>query len=282
MTDHLIAPQELDALIRGAGARRPPVVLDVRWRLGGPDGHPLYLDGHVPGAVYVALDRELAAHGDPAEGRHPLPSAAAFEASARRWGIDDGDDVVVYDDDKGWAAARAWWMLTDAGVAARVLDGGLAAWRAAGLPLETGEVEPAPGGVTLRPGHRAQLTTDEAAALAVRPGGTLLDARAGERYRGEVEPLDPRAGHIPGALSAPTTDNLNPDGTLRSPAELRTRFEAMGLGDGPVGVYCGSGVSAAQQVLALAVASYDAALYPGSWSAWSNQPERPVATGPTP
>ena len=282
MTAHLIAPQNLDALIRGAGARRPPVVLDVRWRLGGPDGHPLYLDGHVPGAVYVALDRELAAHGDPAEGRHPLPSAAAFEASARRWGIDDGDDVVVYDDDKGWAAARAWWMLTDAGVAARVLDGGLAAWRAAGLPLETGEVEPAPGGVTLHPGHRAQLTTDEAAALAVRPGGTLLDARAGERYRGEVEPLDPRAGHIPGALSAPTTDNLNPDGTLRSPAELRTRFEEMGLGDGPVGVYCGSGVSAAQQVLALAVAGYDAALYPGSWSAWSNQPERPVATGATP
>lgn len=200
----------------------------------------------------------------------------------RSWGVDDGDVVVVYDDDKGWAAARAWWMLTDAGVAARVLDGGLAAWRAAGLPLETGEVEPTPGGVTLHPGHRARLTTDEAAALAVRADGTLLDARAGERYRGEVEPLDPRAGHIPGALSAPTTDNLNPDGTLRSPAELRARFEAMGLGDGPVGVYCGSGVSAAQEVLALAVAGYDAALYPGSWSAWSNQPERPVATGPTP
>ncbi|MBN9178166.1 MAG: sulfurtransferase [Microbacterium sp.] len=282
MTGHLITPHELDALLHGDGAARPPVILDVRWRLGGPDGHPLYLDGHIPGAVYVDLERDLAAHGAPAEGRHPLPSAAAFEASARRWGLDDGDVVVVYDDDKGWGAARAWWMLTDAGATARVLDGGLAAWRSAGLPLEVGDVEPVPGGVTLHPGALTRLTTEEAAALAARPDATLLDARAGERYRGEVEPLDPRAGHIPGALSAPTTENLAPDGTLRSADDLRARFAGLGLGDGPVGVYCGSGVSAAQQVLALAVAGYDAALYPGSWSAWSNQPDRAVATGPTP
>ncbi|GAA3037601.1 sulfurtransferase [Microbacterium dextranolyticum] len=279
MTDHLITAAELDAALRAGAA---PVVLDVRWRLGGPDGHPDYRAGHIPGAVFVRLDDDLAAHGHPFDGRHPLPEAAAFQASARRWGIDDGDTVVVYDDWQGYGAARAWWMLRDAGVDARVLDGGLAVWRAAGLPLEQGEILPVEGGVTLQSGRMPQLTIDEAASLAASPDGVLLDARAGERYRGETEPIDPRAGHVPGAISAPTSENVNGDGTLRSPDELQARFAALGVGGGRVGVYCGSGVSAAQEVLALAVAGHKAALYPGSWSQWANTPGRPVATGDQP
>lgn len=273
---YLTTPHELIDLQRRGRVR----VLDVRWRLGGPDGHPAYLEGHVPGAVFVRLDEDLAAHGDPTDGRHPLPDASEFQASVRRWGIDDGDIVVVYDDWQGYGAARAWWMLRDAGVDARVLDGGLQAWRDEDLPLETGEVTPAPGSVTLRPGQLPQLTIDEAAALA--QDGVLLDARAGERYRGETEPIDPRAGHIPGALSAPTSENLDERGRMRSSADLRARFAEFGPVDASVGVYCGSGVSAAQQVLALMVAGYDAVLYPGSWSQWSNHPDRPVATGAQP
>ncbi len=277
---HLTTAAELDTMIRDG---RAPVILDVRWRLGGPDGEPAYLEGHIPGAVFVRLDDELAAHGEPADGRHPLPSAAAFEASARRWGINEGDTVVVYDDWQGYGAARAWWMLTDASVDARVIDGGLAAWRAADLPLESGAVTPAPGTVTLHPGALPQLTADEAAALAASDTGVLLDARAGERYRGETEPIDPRAGHIPGAVSAPTTENLDAQGLLRNSADLRARFADLGIEPGTtVGVYCGSGVSAAQEVLALAVAGHEAALYVGSWSQWSNHPDRPVATSATP
>ncbi len=276
MTALLTTPAELDELIRSG---RTPVVLDVRWSLGGPHGGDAYRERHIPGAVFVDLEQDLSAQGAPTDGRHPLPDPAAFEASARRWGIDDGDVVVVYDAAMGYGPARAWWMLRDAGVDARVLDGGLAAWIDAGLPVETGDVTPEPGAVTLQPGQLTRLTIDEAAALAADPGGVLLDARAGERYRGETEPLDPRAGHIPGAVSAPTTETIGPDGRMRSSADLRAHFTALGVGDGPVGVYCGSGVSAAQEVLALAVAGYDAALYPGSWSQWSNHPDRPVATG---
>ncbi|WP_292830900.1 sulfurtransferase [Microbacterium sp.] len=274
MTALLTTAAEVNDLLRG---RRVPVILDIRWRLGGPDGHPAYLEGHLPGAVFVPLDDELAARGAPAHGRHPLPGAGEFQASARRWGIHDGDTVIVYDDWLGFGAARAWWMLRDAGVDVRVLDGGLSAWLADGLALETGEVTPEPGSVTLHPGHLPQLTIDEAAVLA--QDGVLLDARAGERYRGETEPIDPRAGHIPGALSAPTSENVDDRGRMRSPADLRARFAGFGAGERPVGVYCGSGVSAAQEVLALAIAGYEAALYPGSWSEWSNHPDRPVATG---
>lgn len=274
MSSPLIDPAELDALLRGAA---PPVVLDVRWRLDRPDGRPAYLEGHIPGAVYVSLDDDLAAHGAPTDGRHPLPSAAAFQESARRWGIDDGDTVVVYDGWHGFGSARAWWMLTDAGIDARLLDGGLRAWQTAGLALETDEATPEPGSATLDPGRLPQLTIDEAAALA--RDGVLLDARGADRYRGESEPIDPRAGHIPGALSAPTTDNVGADGRLLDAAVLRARFTALGIGDETVGVYCGSGVSAAQEVLALRVAGFDAALYPGSWSQWSNHADRPVATG---
>ncbi|SBS71958.1 sulfurtransferase [uncultured Microbacterium sp.] len=277
MGAELITPAELSRSLR---SERPPVVLDIRWRLDAPDGRDAYRAGHIPGAVYVSLDDELAGHGGPTAGRHPLPDPADFEAAARGWGLNDGDAVVVYDDWQSFGAARAWWMLTDAGVAdVRLLEGGLAAWRSAGLPLEAGAFEPRRGTVTLHPGHLPQLTIDEAAALPAR--GALLDVRAGERYRGETEPIDPQAGHIPGALHLPTTESLDADGRFLPGDALRARVEALGV-DGPVGVYCGSGVSAAHAVFALQRAGLDPALYVGSWSQWSNHPDRPVATGAQP
>lgn len=252
-------------------------VLDVRWRLDRPDGRPAYREGHLPGAVYVDLDAELADHDRPAtDGRHPLPSPADFEAAARRWGLNDGDAVVVYDDLGGMSAARAWWMLRDAGVDVRLLDGGLGAWTAARYALETGDVTPDPGTITLGSGGMPVLDLDGAAAF----DGVLLDARAAERYRGEVEPVDPRAGHIPGAISAPTAANLGPDGRFLSPTLLRERFTGLGVDPArPVAAYCGSGVTAAHEALALTLAGFEPAIFPGSWSAWSNDPERPIAVG---
>jgi thiosulfate/3-mercaptopyruvate sulfurtransferase len=264
-------------------ASERPVLLDVRWALGDDRGHEHYLDGHLPGAVFVDLETELADPPSASAGRHPLPSLQRLHAAARRWGIDDGDPVVAYDASGGTAAARAWWLLRWAGVAdVRLLDGGLAAWQRAGGPLETGEVVPPPGQVTLTGGGMPVLDADAAAALP-RTGGVLLDARAGERYRGETEPVDPRAGHVPGAVSAPTTENLAPDGTFLPVAVLNERFAGLGAGPGAtVGVYCGSGVTAAHEVAALAAAGIEAALWPGSWSQWSNDPARPAAAGPEP
>jgi thiosulfate/3-mercaptopyruvate sulfurtransferase len=264
-------------------APRRPVLLDVRWALGDPHGREHYLAGHLPGAVFVDLDAELADPPSAALGRHPLPSLQRLQSAARRWGISDGDAVVVYDASGGTAAARAWWLLRWGGLAdVRILDGGLAAWERAGGALETGEVVPAAGDVTLCGGGMPVLDPDEAAALP-RAGGLLLDARAAERYRGEVEPIDPRAGHVPGAVSAPTTENLSSDGAFRPAAELAQRFAGLGVQAGTtVGVYCGSGVTAAHEVAALAVAGIEAALWPGSWSQWSADPERPAATGPDP
>jgi len=260
---------------------RPPRVLDVRWRLDRPDGREAFAAGHIPSAVYVDLDTELAAPAVPTEGRHPLPSPARLQQAARRWGLRDGDTVVVYDDIKNTSAARAWWLLRDAGVDARVLDGAYDAWVGAGLPVETGESDQTPGDVTLTTGRMPTVEMDAAAAAPAT--GVLLDARAAERYRGEVEPIDPQAGHIPGAISAPTTDNVDARGRFLPPEVLRARFAALGVTDGiPVTAYCGSGVTASHEVLALAVAGIDAALYPGSWSQWSNTPGRPVATGAAP
>lgn len=257
----------------------PPVLLDVRWALGDPHGHQHYLDGHIPGAVYVDLDTELAGPPVPANGRHPLPELEDLESAARRWGVRQGSRVVVYDNNGNLAAARAWWLLRWAGVAdVRLLDGGLAAWTS---PLESGfGPEPRPGDVVLKPGNLPVLTIEDAAALPRI--GVLLDARAGERYRGEQEPVDPRAGHIPGALSAPTGENLDGDGRFRSLTELVERFRGLGIGQGPVGVYCGSGVTASHEIAALAIAGIEAALYPGSWSQWSADADRPVATGAEP
>lgn len=266
-----------------------PVVLDVRWALGMTDGYDQYRAGHVPGAVYVDLETELAAPASAAAGRHPLPSASAFQQAARRWGVSADSRVVVYDTVGGTSAARAWWLLRYFGARdVRILDGGLAAWTAQGRALEPGDVTPGRGDLVARPGGMPVVDADEAAALADREG-VLLDARAAERYRGEVEPVDPQAGHIPGAVSAPTTENLRADGRFRSAADLKRRFGDLGVsagstggGDGvgpAVGVYCGSGVTASHEVAALAIVGVDAALYPGSWSQWSNDAARDVAVG---
>ncbi|MDM7832110.1 sulfurtransferase [Cellulomonas edaphi] len=255
----------------------PPVLLDVRWALGRSDGHEQYLAAHLPGAVFVDLDAELAAPPSAAEGRHPLPDVADLEAAARRWGVREDQPVVAYDASGGTSAARAWWLLRWAGHRqVRLLDGGIDAWTAAGLTLEAGEVAAEPGDLVVRPGGMPTIDADAAAAW----DGALLDARAAERFAGEVEPVDPRAGHIPGAVSAPTTANLASDSTFLDADALRDRFRALGAAAGaPVAVYCGSGVTAAHEVAALAASGIEAALYPGSWSQWSNDASRPVVTG---
>ncbi|MEN0130647.1 MAG: sulfurtransferase [Brevundimonas sp.] len=265
------------ALAAELAGDEPPVLLDVRWALGLTDGHEQYLDAHVPGAVFVDLDAELAASPSAADGRHPLPDVDDLEAAARRWGVREDRRVVAYDAVGGTSAARAWWLLRWAGhPQVRLLDGGLAAWTAAGLSLEAGAVVPEPGDLVVRPGGMGTIDADGAATW----DGPLLDARAAERYAGLVEPVDPQAGHIPGAVSAPTGENLDADGTFLAADALRDRFRALGAAAGaPVAVYCGSGVTAAHEVAALASIGIDAALYPGSWSQWSNDPSRPVATG---
>ncbi|MDQ1130530.1 sulfurtransferase [Microbacterium sp. SORGH_AS_0888] len=286
MAEILTTPEELRAALdTGAYPDGGPVrILDVRWRLDRPDGRPEYLAGHIPGAVYVDLDHELAEHGDdPGAGRHPLPPVAALQESARRWGIRTGDTVVVYDDLKNLSSARAWWLLRFAGVEdVRILDGSLRGWTGAGFELETGEAAaPETGDVVLAYGALPHLDLADVPAFA--ESHVLLDARAGDRYRGEVEPVDPRAGHVPGAVSAPTTENVDAAGRFLSPEALRERFTALGAtADAPVGVYCGSGVTASHEAVALTLAGYEARVFPGSWSQWSNHPELPVAVGAEP
>lgn len=278
MTGVLISAAEL----RPRVAAGDVVLLDVRWALGDPAGHQHYLDGHLPGAVFVDLDSELASPASAQDGRHPLPRIADLQSAARRWGVTADSTVVAYDNGGAMSAARAWWLLRWGGLRdVRLLDGGLAAWIVGGGELATDEVVPAAGDVELVAGRLPVLDADAAAARAV--AGVLLDARAEQRYRGEEEPIDPRAGHIPGAISAPTGENLAPDGRFKSAGELRARFAALGATEGsPVGSYCGSGVTAAHQAAALAIAGFDAAVYIGSWSQWSNDPARPVATGSAP
>lgn len=255
------------------------VVLDVRWRLGGPPTYDDYLDGHIPGARWVDLDADLADPPGPS-GRHPLPDPARLQTRLRELGIDDVCPVVVYDDAGAASAARAWWVLRWAGLRdVRVLDGGLGAWIASGGALERGPAQaPRPGTVTVRPG--AMPTLDAAGAARLAREGVLLDGRVAERYRGDIEPVDPVAGHIPGARSAPTAGHLADDGRFMPADQLQRHFAELGVRPGvAVGAYCGSGVTAAQVVLALEVAGVSAALYPGSWSAWITDPDRPVATG---
>ncbi|MEN8652435.1 sulfurtransferase [Streptomyces sp. 21So2-11] len=259
-------------------ASRPPVLLDVRYQLGGEHGLPAYEAGHIPGAAFVDLDKELA--GPPgAGGRHPLPDVEAFGAAMRRSGVRSDTPVVVYDGGQGWAAARAWWLLRWTGHQdVRVLDGGLATWTG---PVDSEVPAPGAGDFVPAPGSMPLLDADGAAGLA--RSGLLLDARAAERYRGDVEPIDRVGGHIPGAVSAPTSENVAPDGRLLPAGALADRFGALGAGKAAaVGVYCGSGVSGAHEVLALEVAGIPAALYAGSWSHWSADGSRPVATGPDP
>jgi thiosulfate/3-mercaptopyruvate sulfurtransferase len=276
----LVDARRLHELLAGD---EPPVVLDVRWALGREDGgRALYDRGHVPGAVFVDLERELSAPPSREAGRHPLPPVEELEAAARRWGVRARSTVVAYDDLGNMSAARAWWLLRWGGLErVLLLDGGLQAWVSAGLPLETEPVRPAPGDVALTPGGLPVLDAEGAARVAAE--GLLIDARAAERYRGDVEPVDPVAGHVPGAVSAPAAELVDADGRFAAPAELERRFRALGAdGRRPVGVYCGSGVNAAHEVAALALAGFDAALYAGSWSQWCGDPSRPVATGPEP
>ena len=297
----LISAGELAEALAGG---EPPVLIDVRWRLGGPPGIDSYRAGHLPGAVYLDLDAQLA--GTPGEGgRHPLPETADFEAAMRCAGVRPDSDVVVYDEADSTIAARPWWMLRYYGHdRVRVLDGGFRGWKAAGLPVSTEDASPVPGDFTARPGHLPVVDADGAASIAQT--GILLDARAPARYRGETEPVDPVAGHIPGALSAPTAENVTAGGMFRPVAELRARYANLGItaadldvdGNGTdlaggtetgsgtaqqVGAYCGSGVTAAHELLALALVGIPAAaLYVGSWSDWVTDPARPVATGPRP
>ncbi|MEU8959122.1 sulfurtransferase [Streptomyces sp. NPDC048518] len=258
--------------------QNPPVLLDVRWQHQG-SLRSAYEEGHIPSAVFIDLDADLAGAAG-AAGRHPLPDLGRFGAVLSAAGVSADRDVVVYDGGQNWAAARLWWMLRWTGhTSVRVLDGGLALWTG---PLEQGPGEtPAEGTFEPEPNSTDLLDADSAAALA--RSGLLLDARAGERYRGEVEPIDSVAGHIPGAVSAPTTENVAEDGRFKPAAELADRFKALGAsGTSEIGVYCGSGVSGAHEVLALAVAGIPASLYVGSWSEWSADSSRPVATGPDP
>lgn len=259
-------------------------VLDVRWSLQQPDGREPYREGHIPGAVYVDLDTELSTHGAATEGRHPLPNADTLSAAAQRWGLNQGDPVVAYDGAGNLSAARLWWVLRDAGVDnVRLLDGALPAWVEAGLPLETGDVTPEPSTITLKTGNMPRIELNDAGRFAEE--NLMLDARAAERYAGETEPIDPVAGHIPGAVNLPTVGNIDESGRFLAPERLRERFAAAGADTEKatkVGIYCGSGVTASHALFALALAGGEGALYPGSWSQWSNHPDLPVATGLAP
>lgn len=263
-------------------AREDTTLLDVRWDLAHGARRDLFAAGHIPGAVFIDLAAQLA--GTPAPdgtgGRHPLPAAADFVGAMQAAGVWDDRLVVVYDGTGALAAARAWWLLRHYGHSGvTVLDGGLDAWRAGGRALAGGSGDkPQRGNFAGRPGVMPVLEAADAAMLA--RGGALLDARAAERFRGDSEPVDPVAGHIPGARNRPTTANLGPDGRFLTAAQLRSAFADAGAADGAaIGVYCGSGVTAAHQVLALELAGLAAALYPGSWSDWVSDPARPVATG---
>lgn len=267
-----------DELARRLAAGEAVTILDVRWSLPEPDGTAAYEAGHLPAAVYVSLDDELSDHRVEGRGRHPLPSGSALQQAARRWGVRRGVPVVVYDDWNRAGSARAWWVLTAAGIPdVRILDGGLGAWTG---ELHSGTVTPEPGDVVvahedLYAGALKAVTADEAAGSAV-----LVDARAPERFRGETEPVDPVAGHIPGAVNVPSTGLLTGDGVVLPDSDLTDLFSARGVGpDSDPAVYCGSGVTASLVVAALASVGVDAALFPGSWSQWSSEAGRDVARG---
>ena len=283
MTGPLVSASELRALVQAAPEH--VTLLDVRYRMGGPPGAEEFRAGHVPGAAYVDLDRDLAAPPG-AGGRHPLPAADAFGAAMARAGVRGDRPVVVYDDWAGQAAGRAWWLLRFHGHRdVRVLDGGWTAWRRAGGAVETGEpAEPVAGDFAPVPGGMPVVEGDEVPDVPV-----LVDARAAERFRGEREPVDPVAGHVPGALNVPTGQNLTAEGLFRPVAELRAAYAEVLAAveaadpdpeapDEPlVATYCGSGVTAVHDLIALELLGVPAALYPGSWSDWIADPRRPVA-----
>lgn len=280
--DVLIQAEDLATALAATPPGDPaaPVVLDPRWNLTGPDGYEEFCAGHLPGARFVDLEGELSGPAGTG-GRHPLPPFQQFAHAMRRVGLDADTDVVITDGGSTLPAARLWWMLTDAGhERVRVLDGGLAAWRTAGLPIATGPAqEVAPGGFSGSPGHRRIVDAEELQQWLDRGQGVVVDVRAADRFRGESETIDPVAGHIPGALNAPATQSFGADGRFVAADALRQRFDRLGLGSDAV-VYCGSGITACQTLLALQIAGVDdATLFPGSWSGWITDPSRPVATG---
>jgi thiosulfate/3-mercaptopyruvate sulfurtransferase len=276
----LISPEELADLLPEA------TLLDVRWQLGRTDGREQYLTGHIPGAGFVDLATDLSdPPADPVDdrGRHPLPDPERFGEVMRRCGVSADRPVVVYDDVSGQAAARAWWLLRHHGHDdVRLLDGGWTAWVGADGAVEEGEAPVVSGDFVPGPGRLPVLDVDGAAEVARE--GVLLDARGAERFRGETEPIDPVAGHVPGARNVPTTANLGagPGARFRPVEELREVYaEALRVADGggTVGVSCGSGVTAAHDAFVLHGLGVETALYAGSWSGWTSDPERPVETG---
>jgi len=263
------------------------VVVDCRFTLTDPAAGPAaYARSHIPGARYADLDRDLSRRPGPADGRHPLPSPRDLAERLGAWGVHERSTVVAYDEASGAIAARLWWLLGWLGHERRlVLDGGFAAWQAAGLPVETAAPSPRPARfVARRVGAEQVVATADLPTLQA-DGALLVDARAAVRYRGEQEPIDPVAGHVPGAVNRPGSANLGPDGRFRSPAELAREIGDL-LGGRPPGALiamCGSGVNACQLLLALEVAALSGArLYAGSWSEWIRDPARPIRTGAAP
>jgi thiosulfate/3-mercaptopyruvate sulfurtransferase len=260
------------------------VIVDCRFKLADTGwGEAQYQVGHIPGAVYAHLDRDLSGHKTGRNGRHPLPEMDALQERFGRWGIGAGTQVVAYDQDTGMEASRLWWLLRYLGhTAVAVLDGGLARWTAEGRPLRGGAEQPTPATFIGQPQAEMLAAAGDIEQLRQDPSARVIDARAPERFRGDTEPLDPVAGHIPGAVNHPYLSNLQADGTFRTPADLRQHLAAAlgGVPAAQTAVYCGSGVSACHNLLALEHAGLTGAkLYAGSWSEWCAEEERPVAQG---
>lgn len=273
-----LPPFTTAADVRGLLASSDDVrLVDCRSSLDGSVGRPTYLDGHLPGAVYADLDVDLAGPASGAGGRHPLPTPSDFAASMGALGVSDDTIVVAYDTAGGAHAGRLVWMLRILGCDATVLEGGLAAWDG---PLESGPVDVEPLSFTPRPWAVEALASIDEVDDVLANGGLVIDARAAERYRGEVEPIDPRAGHVPGAVNVPYAGNLDADGRLLDADALRHRFVDAGVEDGTDAVvYCGSGVTACHDALVMEQVGLGLPrVFVGSWSAWSGDPERPVAT----